>query len=370
MRRRLLLMLAALALSGCGLLDARLPNARVLADRGGLRLRAWPSPAGAVRGTLAAGAWLRAEGRTTAGDWIAARTGAGESGWAWAAFVTVAGGIEALPVPDAVAGLTPPAVPITVDGATVISGLTPQAHRIFLDGLARGNRADVFAKAGDSITSAVYFLEPVGVGRTTLGAYEGLAGVIDHFRAAEARDGLNPFVVPSLAAAPGWSTWAVRQPELADETLCQPDESPLACEYRVNRPAVALIMFGTNDMHALTRASYRTNLAWVVETSLAAGVLPVLSTIPQQRGYEEDVEAYNEIIAELAESYEVPLWDYAAALATLPDDGLSSDGVHPSVAERLGAGNFTPEGLAYGFNMRNLTALIALDVIWRGVLYE
>jgi hypothetical protein len=79
------------------------------------------------------------------------------------------------------------------------------------------------------------------------------------------------------------------------------------------------------------------------------------------------VALFNEAILKLADEYDIPLWNYWAALQNLPNDGLSSDGVHPSVAP-TSATDFSPEGLKYGMNMRNLTALQALDAVWRYVL--
>jgi hypothetical protein len=43
---------------------------------------------------------------------------------------------------------------------------------------------------------------------------------------------------------------------------------------------------------------------------------------------------------------------------------LSSDGVHPSYVTSHAA-DFTPEYLQYGYTVRNLTALQALDEVWR-----
>jgi len=45
----------------------------------------------------------------------------------------------------------------------------------------------------------------------------------------------------------------------------------------------------------------------------------------------------------------------------------ASDGVHPSAAPN--SADFTPENLQYGMTVRNLTALQALDAVWRGAMY-
>jgi hypothetical protein len=50
-------------------------------------------------------------------------------------------------------------------------------------------------------------------------------------------------------------------------------------------------------------------------------------------------------------------------LVSLPNRGLSSDGVHPSVGPA--SADFTPANLQYGMTARNLTTLQALDAVWR-----
>ncbi len=71
---------------------------------------------------------------------------------------------------------------------------------------------------------------------------------------------------------------------------------------------------------------------------------------------------------ELAAGRRLPLWDYAAALAPLPDQGLAWDHLHPSSPEKSNQlAVFSAENLQYGYVVRNLTALQILDRIWRTV---
>jgi lysophospholipase L1-like esterase len=110
----------------------------------------------------------------------------------------------------------------------------------------------------------------------------------------------------------------------------------------------------------------------VLETSLENGVIPVLSTLPefQRPGGAARVAELNGIITRLAREYDVPLWDYHAALEPLPNHGLSSDGVHPSFLTPSASADFTPQNLQYGQTVRNLTALQALDLVWRAAIRE
>jgi hypothetical protein len=247
-------------------------------------------------------------------------------------------------------------------GVTPFSqGVTRNAQRIYRDGINRGNRPDVFSKVGDSITVSRNFLSPFGDASYDLGAYDDLQPVIDRYVTAEAREG-NPFTNESLAAGVGWTTIAVLSSDYADEWLCEQGESPLRCEYRVNKPSVALIMLGTNDVGFLSVDEYRANMQQIIDISAAMGVVPVISTIPVRVGYSDKVDAYNAAIYDLAETNRVPLWDYRAALETLPNRGLSVDDLHPSAPPAWydGAAQFTPENLQYGMTVRNLTALQTL----------
>jgi hypothetical protein len=134
---------------------------------------------------------------------------------------------------------------------------------------------------------------------------------------------------------------------------------------------VALIMLGTNDVGLMTPQEYAVNLSRIVRISLDMGVIPCLTTIPNRTGYELVVDQFNQIIRDTARQFDVPLVDYFAAMQALPNQGLSSDGVHPSwpPGDDFNAGaHFTPANLNYGYTIRNLTALQALDAIWRQVM--
>jgi len=130
-----------------------------------------------------------------------------------------------------------------------------------------------------------------------------------------------------------------------------------------------LIMLGTNDVPGNTTGTFERGLRQVIETTMQMGIVPVVSTIPPLQRTESEnarVLIFNTIIRSLAREYDVPLWDYWASLQSLPNQGMSNDGVHPSWL--LYSTDFTPENLRYGMTTRNLTALQALDAVWRTVL--
>lgn len=235
---------------------------------------------------------------------------------------------------------------------------------IYWVGRGLGNRDDVFSKVGDSITVSYDFMVPFGVGDYQLGAYSYLDWMIDVFAATNARDG-NSFINPSLAAGVGWTAFGALDPERADPEFCNEGELPLLCEYRLTRPAYAIIMFGTNDSGFADLSAFEYNLERIVALSIRSGVIPILSTIPNRPLIADRVARFNEVIRRVADEEAVPLIEYAGALADLPNEGLSDDLVHPSQPPRdeATAGNLRTPYLQYGYNMRNLTTLEMLYAV-------
>lgn len=406
-----------------------IPDEAKVADAGNnLRLRAFPGTAGTIIGNLPAGMILDLVGRTTDKVWLQIITSDNRPGWVMTQYVDVYIDLNKLPIsgepvnatgtPPAVApaaaqpGSTPVVVafvPSAIPTATntnlppptvtqlptatlpppptntavpsgpttpppppppseIIFGISQHARDIYLAGLALGNHPNVFAKFGDSLTVSPQFLAPIGYGQYDLRAYAGLADVVNFFGAGVARTG-NPFVNTSLAAKGGWSSFSLVAGSTSDKTFCGTYESPVQCEIRRNRPAIALILIGTNDVTTTSADAYRANLNRIVADCVSQGVIPVLSTLPAflRAGYEGRVGELNGIILSVAQENDIPVWNLWAALQGLPNQGLGSDGVHLAWAPN--ASDFTPANLQYGSTLRNLTALQVLDALWRGVMY-
>jgi hypothetical protein len=138
---------------------------------------------------------------------------------------------------------------------------------------------------------------------------------------------------------------------------------------------VALIMFGTNDLKTLSAVEFRRDLAQVARLVSGAGVIPVISTIPPRARwpFSQRVERFNAEIAALAAGRRLPLWNYWRQMTApgIPSDGLSRDGVHPSVlCPPCTAVDLRPAGLWQGYALRNLGALRVLDRLRRTVPLE
>lgn len=241
---------------------------------------------------------------------------------------------------------------------TIDSAMTARLATVIQTGQANGNRANVFTRAGDSITYSNQFLVPLATASAAVDrAGDGsLNDTLGYFRSGFIGSN-NSFANPSTAAYGGWTS---------SDVLAR-----LPNELATSRPAFVLIMVGTNDITlGVSVDTYRQNLTRIVQTALNAGVVPVLSTIPDIALYpsaQSRLGEFNQAVQDVGESLQVPVWNYWRALQRLPDKGLSADGVHPSASPN-GGGDLTAFGLNYGYDVRNLTALQTLDKLRRVLL--
>ncbi|MEP7358536.1 MAG: SH3 domain-containing protein [Anaerolineales bacterium] len=394
-------------------------DAKIKPEGDHLRLRQGPGTAGAILANLPAGMVLHLVGRTSDNVWLQVITDDRQQGWVMAQYLDIFIDLGVLPVTGAAQNAPPPtatrsspagdgsgttqiafvptATPTNTEPPTptntpppptepppsptsppppgydhpsdYITGITDHTRQIYLAGQSSGNRANVFSKVGDSITVAPQFLYPLAAAdQVNLEGYGYLGEVLDRFGQQWVRTG-NSFANNSLAAKGGWSSWSVLSPSAANHALCLANESPLRCEYRVSRPAIALILLGTNDVLSTSNDAYRANMERIITESLDRNIIPVLTAIPpfHRAGYEGRPAELNDIQAALAQAYDIPFWNYWAAIQSLPNEGLGPDGIHPSSA--FNSADFTAENLQYGNTVHNLTALQLLDILWRQAMY-
>jgi LysM repeat protein len=235
-----------------------------------------------------------------------------------------------------------------------ISAIDPSMRTVYERGLALGNDPHAFSKVGDCNSEAPFFLFHFDDGQYSLGAYAYLQPAINHFAGSFARE--------SLAVWTGNHTWAVIDSTWSNPAYCNSGESPLACEYRLHRPSVALIRLGTNDVGRPDL--FESSMREIIEFSLDSGVIPILGTKPDRV---EGSDANNVMVRKLAAEYKVPLWDYSYVADTLPGRGLWRDGIHMNW---MGLDFSQPAVLQTGHPAHNLTALMALDAVWRGAMTE
>ena len=150
--------------------------------------------------------------------------------------------------------------------------------------------------------------------------------------------------------------------------MCQADESPLLCEYRVHNPAVAIIMFGSNDVLALTPVQFDHALRRVVYDTMQAGIIPVMSTFPRYISLPDRTILYNQIVIRVALDFDVPVMNLWLALEPLPAHGIDDDGYHLN-GPFTRAGDFaSARNLQTGYPVRNLVTLQTLVMLQRDVL--
>lgn len=241
--------------------------------------------------------------------------------------------------------------PLTAD---VAEGLRALAARAAAD-------EHVFSKVGDSITVSTSFLHCFAGSRVDLAGRTRLQASIDWFAAGDA-GGTPPFTRTSLAATVGWSASAA----LAGAP------SPLDAEIAAVSPRYASVMFGTNDAGFRTPFAYAANMLDITDRLLAAGAIPVLSTIPPRddsASADANTWIFDLLVRGIAQGRGVPLVDLHAAMLPLPGHGLAGDGVHPSTSS-AGACVFTAAALEEGYNVRNLLVIEALDRARRALAGE
>jgi hypothetical protein len=251
---------------------------------------------------------------------------------------------------------------------------TDQVRAIFEMGQQLGNRSDVFTTVGDSNTTNGDFLRPIGLDGDycELGDYDELQTTIDYYSTTPPTESdANSFTRESIAADRGFSTYSALDPFWADTSLCQPNESPLTCEYRVTHPSISLIMLGQIDINyaGTDLPAYRENMEQIVTTTIGQGVIPVLSTIVFLR--DRDVYPlslqFNMVILDLADEYQVPLINLWRAVQPLPDTGIGPDRSHlRAVVGRFCS--FDGAETELGGTLRNLLNLQMLDLLRRELL--
>ncbi len=236
---------------------------------------------------------------------------------------------------------------------------------IYERGKKLGNQPNVFSKVGDSLTVSSTFFRPIGEGFYRLGDYGHLQAVIDFYSDTHLYTG-NSFSNKSMAAGIGWAAAAALDPRISDAYLCNYNEMPLVCEYRLSKPSIAFIMFGTNDVGYVKPSLFRLDMQRIIDVSSDMGVIPILSTIPPQFNRPEKIAQFNDIIRDLANTNDLPLWDYYVSMSVLDDGGISEDGLHPSAPPEgyAFAAHFYLPYANYGYVVRNLTGLQMLYRLW------
>ena len=253
----------------------------------------------------------------------------------------------------------PPLDPNDWQNWPVIPVLSDHAIALYQAGIENGNDPHVFTKIADCQNVARFFLGFFDYDTYELGDdYAYLQEVIDQFEGSFERDGAS--------TQSGFNVAAVLTPfSVPEEYLdaCEQGESPVDCEMRLVHPSITFISLEQN-WSGKSPEKYGDYLRMIVEKTIEAGSLPILVT---KADNVEGDHSINQMIATIAVEYDIPLWNFWAAVQDLPAHGVSEDGFHLTVGDRS-LMDFTDETyMKWGVSMRNLTGLQTLDAVWQAV---
>lgn len=224
--------------------------------------------------------------------------------------------------------------------------IDPSLRRVYERGLELGNDPQAFSLFGDCQARPGEFF---GAFETDVNLIESLSpdlrDAVDYFSGSfnrespTAQDGTTP---GSLL----WTQWH------RGEYGCTFAETPVECELRVHRPSFVIIQIGTHFESRNTEYLRR-----VILQLIDAGVIPILATKADNR---EKDERINRDMAMLAAEYDLPLWNFWAAVSDLPNRGLYTRDDRP-----LQGDIYLTEEAAV---IHRLSGLTALNAVWRAVV--
>ncbi len=227
----------------------------------------------------------------------------------------------------------------------VVPELTGREQTIYEHGINLGNDPTHFSKVGDcqAVKEAMMGIYDFPDRYTLTAQQAHLQETIDNFAGSFDRDG--------FAVKGGYNAAAVLSPIWADPEMCNPGETPIACEYRVHKPSIVIISLEV-WWEGRTVERYEDYMRQIIEFYIDNGVVPILST---KADNVEGDHRINLATARLAYEYHIPLWNFWLAVQPLPNHGLDAeraDGFHISYA---------------AWTVRSFTALQALDAVWGSV---
>ncbi len=289
--------------------------------------RSAPDMAAARIASLFKGQSFTAFMRDATSSWLYIVLPDGRRAWVSAGAGKLSGNILALPtasddVLHAIEASTPSPTPRATPPETLpawIPVITSRMQEIYDRAPNRGLDRWMFTVAGDCNSDDYWYRQRLARGEVIPGS-EYTLSLVGYIR--------NALWRKSLAARGSFTAASMFNPVWADRTVCRKGEGPLTCELRLTRASVVFIGLGTGDHLPGQWNSFEANYRPVIEYTLKTGALPVLVT----KG--DDLEMLeggapsgylNNIVRRLGQEYEVPVFDLALGLKTLPNSGLAEE---------------------------------------------
>lgn len=130
---------------------------------------------------------------------------------------------------------------------------------------------------------------------------------------------------------------------------CTFAETPVECELRIHKPSFVIIQIGSHFESRNTEYLRR-----ILTQLIKNGVVPILATKADNRELDHRV---NRDMAELADEFNLPLWNFWAAVSDLPNRGLYTHNDRPLQGDIY----LTEEAQ----EIQRMTGLAALNIVWR-----
>ena len=226
---------------------------------------------------------------------------------------------------------------------SVIPQVDPSIRALYEYGQTLGNDPYSFSIFGDCQSRpdeffGVFDTDPTSLENLLPELREAAANFRGSFNreSSTAQDGTTP-------GALLWTQWH------RGDYGCTFDETPVACELRTHRPSFVIIQVGTHFESRNTEY-----LRKIITQLMDAGVVPILATKADNR---EKDERINRDMALLASEYDLPLWNFWAALTDLPDRGLYTRDDRPLQGDIY----LIDEAII----RHRMTGLESLNVVWR-----
>ncbi len=219
-------------------------------------------------------------------------------------------------------------------------------QKVYERGLKLGNDPHAFSIFGDCQTRPHEFFGVFETDKELVDSFEPeLRETVTYFKGSfnrensTSQDGTTP-------GALLWTQWH------RGEYGCIFAETPVQCELRTHRPSFVIIQVGTHFESRNTEY-----LRKIITQLMDAGVVPILATKADNRELDDRI---NRDMALLAVEYDLPLWNFWAALSDLPNRGLYTRNDRP-----LQGAIYLNDEAALRHRM---TGLEALNAVWRAVI--